>query len=494
VVLASLIPYAVYRYVTASPQANDLHTGVQGVLFITNRLFIADPIRLVRWFGPAGLLTFLAVFPLWRQRGEHAGLGYLAASLLTVPLVLLNPLLFPLLHEIMTYLASRLMVLSPFFVLTAFFLVRVFDRRPRAAPVGVSRYVLAGLLLVAVAVQLKPLFGTNAFSHARIESERGRSYLRWQDGLDFLNGMPGRAVIAADPLTSYSVPAFTPHYVACALDQHAPPNDLRLEERIRAVRDVTSPFVPMRRTLELTDAHGITHVILNERASQRMLVHYWSMDPAALAAARDKFERHPKLFDVIYDTNGFVVFRRTDEVAAEEEVPDNPYRLSSVPDGFRQVQRQAGEATLEAFRVDRSEIAPGESIGVRFVWSTDRRHQLDNYMVAVRFDHLNTGLPLGGRPFPKIARKLKERITGRHYRFRVEHKLVGGLLGPDTWSPGELMLDETVAVIPTDVVPGEYSISVKLLAVANHPNYRLRDLFFDDDVYQGIPVGRISIR
>ncbi|MEE9270364.1 MAG: hypothetical protein V3V49_08880 [Candidatus Krumholzibacteria bacterium] len=494
VVVASLIPYAVYRYITASPQANDLHTDVQGVLFITDRLFIGDPIRLARWFGPVGLLTFLAVVPLWRQRGEFVGLGYLAASLLTVPLVLLNPLLFPILHGIMTYLASRLMVLSPFYVLTAFFLVRVFDRRSSTAPVGVSRYILAGLLLGAIAVQLGPLFGTNAFSRARVESERARSYLRWQDGLDFLAGMPGRAVIAADPLTSYSIPAFTPHYVACTLDQHAPPNDLRLEERIRAVRDVLSPFVPMRRTLELADKHGITHVILNEGASRRMLVHYWSMDPAVLAAARDKFERYPQLFDVVYDTNGFVVFRRTDEVAATEEVPDNPYRLASVPEGFRQIRRQAGEATLEAFRMDRSEFASGESIDIHFVWSTGRRHQLDNYVVAVRFDHLNTGLPFGGRPLPKIARKLKERITGRLYRFRVEHKMVGGLLGPDTWSPGELILDESVAVIPTDVAPGQYAISVKLLAVANHPNYRLRDLFFDDDVYQGIPVGRISIR
>jgi hypothetical protein len=37
-------------------------------------------------------------------------------------------------------------------------------------------------------------------------------------------------------------------------------------------------------------------------------------------------------------------------------------------------------------------------------------------------------------------------------------------------------------------------VSAKLLALANQPNYPLRDLFYDDDIYQGVPIGRISIR
>ena len=98
-----------------------------------------------------------------------------------------------------------------------------------------------------------------------------------------------------------------------------------------------------------------------------------------------------------------------------------------------------------------------------------------------------------GKPFPKIARKIKERTTGRSYRFSEYHKIRNGFLSPDTWSAGELVLDETRLRVPSNAAPGEYDVYVKLLEVKHQPTHRLRDYFFDDDSYQGVRAARITV-
>ena len=48
-------------------------------------------------------------------------------------------------------------------------------------------------------------------------------------------------------------------------------------------------------------------------------------------------------------------------------------------------------------------------------------------------------------------------------------------------------------MVPNDMTPGRYDVSVKLLRIPNQPVYRLRDLLFDDDLYQGIRITDITI-
>ncbi|MFQ5510890.1 MAG: hypothetical protein ACE5EO_03475 [Candidatus Krumholzibacteriia bacterium] len=491
-VVLAMAPFTAYRYVTASPEANELHRQIQGVLFVTPTLYVADPIRLLTWLGPLGVVSFLALLPLWRERQNHAGLGYAMASLLTIPLVLFNPLLLPVLHKVMTYLVFRLNVVCPFYVLPAFFLVRWFARRRPGARRGGWSHVLTGLILIAVAVQLKPL-ASAALDHSRVEREQAHSYRMWEDGLQFLSALPGRAVIASDPVTSYSIPAFTQHHVVCTLDQHAPPNDLRVEERIGAARDIMSPFVSARRTAELIRTHGVTHVVLNQRFREPTGVHYWSVDPAVYAEARNKFVGQPDLFETLFDRDGFVVLR---PAAADpgDAPPLNRYYVDSIPGAFERVGRHAGTAFLEGVSIAGTDVERGGVMELALVWSSARRHPLANYVVSIRFDHADPRLPLAGRPFPKLVRKGAEALRGERYRFRAAHKIAGGLLGPDAWPEGQLVLDRSRVRIPKDVAPGEYTVAVKLLAVANQPNYRLHDLFYDDDLYDAPPVGRVVIR
>ena len=490
-VMTGIVPYAVYRYITASPQANELHTQVQGVLFLSDALYVVDPFRLWAWLGPVGVVSFFLLAPLWSDRMRYAGLGYCISSLAMIPLVLFNPLLLPVLHKLMTYLAFRLILISPFYLLPAYFLVRSFSGWRSGPRPGMWPRLLTGFVLIAAAVQLRPLAG--AALGGGNDGDR-MSYTRWQDGLDYLSTLPEPVVVASDPVTSYSIPALTPHYVVCTLDQHASPNDLRVEERILAGRDILSPFVSAARSLELMNTHGATYVVLNQRFEGPMRLHYWSMDPSVYAAVRAKFMERPDLFDPVFDRDGFTVLRASGLMPAAGDPPPNPYLVDSIPHGFRTVGRQAGVAVLRAVSLESDRIERGGTVQLGLVWSTRGEHALENYVVAVRFDHQDPGLPLAGKPFPKLTRKVMEAFRGERYRFRSEHKLVGGFFGPDAWDAGQLVLDRNPIRVPSDMAPGSYRVSVTLLVVANQPNYRVHDLLFDDDVYQGLAIGQVTVR
>ena len=71
--------------------------------------------------------------------------------------------------------------------------------------------------------------------------------------------------------------------------------------------------------------------------------------------------------------------------------------------------------------------------------------------------------------------------------------LRSGFLSPDTWLPGDLVLDATRVKVPRDLVPGEYNVAVKLMKFEHQPTYWIKDLFVDEDTYQGITIARIHI-
>jgi hypothetical protein len=352
---------------------------------------------------------------------------------------------------------------------------------------------VAAALLVAAFFGASPIFERNAFSRDLLELERARSYVRWSDGIDFLNeNLPANSVIASDPVTSYSIPAVTSYHTVCTLDQHGPPNDARLEERIQAAREMLSPYVPVGRTIELMSEHRATHVVLNNRFPARMLQHYWSMDPGIFPDCKRKFLEHPELFEVLYNDNGFIVLRRTNTFQPSGMKIANPFVLDGVPADFTVLGNEAGEAVLEAFKMPRA-AERGGKIDVGLVWSSNRDNRAGNYMVSVRFDHTNPGLPFDGKPFPKITRKIVEMLRGHRYRFRLNHKIRNGFLSPDGWQPGDLVLDETMIRVPYDIAPGVYTVSAKLLTVPQQPNYHVRDILYDSDIYQGIPMGEITV-
>jgi hypothetical protein len=491
---AGVIPFGLYRYLTAFPEANDLHKEIQGVVFVTRHFYIANPYEVFRWFGPVGLLTFFAVFALWKNRARYAGLGFVAASYLTLIAIVFNPVLLPPVRSAMTYLIARLNVLVPFYFATALFLAAFFARENRKARRSPSGQLIGALLLVALAYSLVPIAGANGLSRAAVENERKNSYLRWEDGLDAVNkDLPAGSVIASDPLTSYSITAFTRDYTVCTFDQHAPPNDVLLEERMKAARDILSPYVPIGRTTALLADHQATHVIVNDRFPENVQLEYWSMSHDMFPSIRAKFDSHPGLFDRVLDDKGFVVYRWNGTAAKNDSTSSTPFVVDRLPTVFESVGKQAGDAILEGFHLGDDRLRGGDVVDLSFAWSGRGEYPFRNYVVAVRFDNVDPGLFLGGKPFPKIARKLKEKLTGKSYRFSGYHKIRNGFLSPDSWPGGKLVLDDTTIRVPPSAAPGDYRVTVKLLVMQHQPTYHFSDFFSDKDVYSGLAIAHVTI-
>jgi hypothetical protein len=111
----------------------------------------------------------------------------------------------------------------------------------------------------------------------------------------------------------------------------------------------------------------------------------------------------------------------------------------------------------------------------------------------VRFDR---ELPADFQPprwIGKPARKILESLRGQRSRFRADHLPVDGQYGVDLWKPGEIVRDSFTVELPRDVAEGEYAVRVKIMAEPVYPDYRLSDLFFDDDSYAGHQVGWVRI-
>ena len=483
---AGAMPFALYRFMTAY-QTSPLHEQVQAAMYVTDRWFMADPIRLWHTFGLLGVAALVCIGPLWSRRREVPGVGYTIAAFVTLLVIELVPFVLTPAYSVLKYLVFRLDAMVPFYLLPAFLLA---VRPPRA------RFALVVAMVVAIAM-MAPLVAHTAFSSSRLDAERRRGPDRWARGLyQLANALPHGSVIASDPVTSYLLSAFTPYYVVCTLDQHAPPNDLHVEQRMNAARDIVSPYTGARDKERLIRENGVTHVVVNQALPPGLILNYWTLEPSTAEDAEETFESLRYEFEKISLDDGLTAFRwRTEERLSTLPRPVPRPVVDELPANVAPIGVAAGEATLVGATLHGAGIIPaGGELAMDLYWSCATAPPPGTYVVTVRFDRKQLELPFDGRPFPKITRKLVEKAKRERYRFREDHMILGGLYGPDAWSPTDIVQDGVRVSVPTDMAPGRYRVEAKMRRVANQPNQWLRDYFFDDDSYSGIEIGEVTIQ
>ncbi len=483
---AGALPFLLYRMSTAY-QTNPLHEQVQGAVFVTDGWFMADPLRLWYILGPLGLAAVVCIPFLWSRRRDVPGVGFAIASLVTYLVIQLVPFVMTPLYGVIRYLAFRLDPMVPFYLLPAFLLA---NRRARSP---VAMFAVAAMVVALIV----PLFGRTAFSPRLLEAEHRRGPDRWARGLyQLATTLPPGSIVASDPVTSYLMSAFTPSFVVCTLDQHAPPNDLRVEERMNAARDIVSPYTSAREKDVLIRENRVSHVVINRAIPAGLILNYWTLEPRAAQDAVEMFESLRYEFESTPLDDGIIVFRwRHDERLSTLPRPAPRPVVAALPGNARAIGVAAGEAVLEGADLRGAGILPaGGELVLDLYWTRATLAPPGTYMVVVRFDRKDLTLPLGGKPFPKVTRKLFERWRGERYRFRADHMIHGGLFAPDAWAEGEIVVDDVRIDIPTDIAEGRYRVRARMVRVANQPNYQLRDFFYDDDSYTGVEIGEVTIR
>ena len=484
-------PYVAWRAHGAYAPVNPIHTEPQGLLALARGVRIVSVGAVWDWLGPLWLLfPFSLVW--WTRAVREPAVLYLLTSTLAVGVLMFVPPVVALLEPRLGYLLMRLPWLLPVGPAAAFLVARA-----RSAWRGGHRLAAvapAALLAVAFAGPLRD--AAHAFTPARGDAAAEAGLSRWSDALAWMDrGLPAGSVVLSDPATSYSIPAFTRHWVTTLADQHSSPNDSLALARILDARDALDPYAPWSRTAQAVARWGATAIALNGRFPEPPALDYWSPAPDWYDAARARLDRAPAAFERVYDTRRFTVYVIHRDALARLTAGGTPRPFVRARTGNEPgLEMGPGLPRLVSFRLGALRAERGDTLAGRIEWRAPRPLPAGAYMVAVRFDRaLPNDVPRAPAAVSKLWRKLVERVRHERYRFRADHLPTNGDYGVDRWSPDEIVRDPFRVVVPRDVAAGDYDVRVSMVRQPHYPNLRLRDLMSDDDLLNGLAVSRLRI-
>ncbi len=495
------IPILYLRYTLSYSTENPYDSALRHVVFFTENIYIVNPTQPWDRIGLAGLIAFLAVPFLYKYTKKHDGIAFLFASMVIVPLIIFNPVVVPVLGNFLTIgLVRRIVLLAPYIAVLGFFSYTAInslsgDRRKAAKIKSSAVLMLFSLMLIPYLVAFYQEFQPSA-----VRNEREHSAFRWIDALDFLEqNIKDSSVIISDPVTSYSIPAFTKHYIVAVPIGHSSPKDALNVQKVRDAMKILNPYIDIKNTVALLNQYKAGYVVLNERFDRPIHQYGWSINPVLYDRTRWKFETHPAVFRNIYEKNGLRIYKYLAPInpARFEEggIPQPPF-LAQEARMVRNVVNATfdGQFLLIGAYMDRDTAHYGETINIKCYWKNTRAQASSkSYVVHVRFDTDYDKNRLYNKKWSKPYRLLLQVIKGERYRFRADHNPVNSVYPPSFWKKNEIVVDEFSVRIPADVAPGVYDVKIQLLEMPFSPNYQITDFLSDDDSYSGVMVGTVII-
>lgn len=493
-------PYLLWRMGHAYAPGNIIHTEPQGLLTLVGPLRVVSIGVLWEWVGVAWVLFPIAWYWLWTRARASTPALYVLTTSLAVFLLLFNPVAVAVLQPRVGYLLMRMSWMLPLPALLAWALPAL-ARVTASAGVRRARLrAVAGLALILLT--LLPALGDAAFSlthlRALADAEQIETPAAWGEALAWMDRhLPPGQVVLSDPVTSYSIPMMTHHYVTTLVDQHSSPNDSLALTRILDARDALDPYGTWERTAAVVHRYGVDVIALNNRFRAPPRLDYWAPQPAWYRGARARFDRHPEVFEPLFDQGDFVLYRvRSAALDSLREPPaPRPFVVPWSAERSAIGRRLGGDVPLLlGFGVWPSVAAPGDSVRGAIDWRAYEPLPAGSYSVAVRFDR---SMPGGFSPpewIRKPIRKWVEHWRHERYRFRADHLPVGGEYGVDRWGAREVVRDSFELEVPRDMADGLYRVEVRMMHQPHYANLRLSDYFYDEDSFSGLPVAMFEVR
>jgi hypothetical protein len=497
------LPYLLIRYFRDFHPANEIHTHVHGMLFFTDDLAVLNPFLLSQADGVLMTVSFVAIFLLWKKSRSDGDLRLLLVLTAGFLVLIFNPLWVPFLMDKITYLIVRFSASVPTMLLSAYLVHTLWQRiRGRSDYPSKGTAIIGSLIVVAI---LLPALARNITdfqyggAHRRMRDKASAKNLA--DLYDVLNEkIPAGSIIASDPLTSYCLLAFTDQYVVCTYDQHSTPNDSTALDRIKAVRDIYLPFSSCADITGTLDEYNAEYVVINGRIPPRVRSEFWKPDRENAAAAASKLIFCKENFELVYSYDSVLLFRylggeKESSGSFFDEATGLPVTVREDFTGEYDDLTQSGVEGLylREWGKDRDSVKRGETIRLYVDWVAKTEKEFGSYLMYVRFDTDFEKGPLYNPRCGKIYRKIVEKARGERYRFRIDKLPFEGIYPPDKWMPGKVMREYFDVPVPKDIAPGTYTISIRLDMPPHVSNLRLKDLFSDDDFYDGPDLMQVII-
>jgi len=492
VTAAMAAPLLAFRYTLTYAPENPIHLSMMGVLLLGGKIAVTNPLAAFRQIGLLGVVSFLFLGRFLRDARHDDAALYMAAALLAPLLIGFNPLIVPRVEP--SYIFTRTFRLVPYFLVGTWGLFRYFAReRGRRPP---ASNIVLGIVILLSIVSYVPS-RTDAYTPRRIRVQKLRSPLAWRNAFaEIERKFPGRSVILSDPITSYCLTAFTSKHVVCTLDQHSSPNDPLALKRIADAQTVLSPYNPPEATRRLLVENHVNYVLLNDNFRRVELGYQWSVHPGLQNTIRKRFDTLMPMLRKVFDEGGFVMYSFSDTTpeVAVTEFP-NPHLVGCPEEACLDPPVVFdSKAELVGLSYSAARIRPGDTLQMVTYWKNlEAVGGSSPRQMVLRLDREGFEGRLYSEAYGKIYRKLLEKVTRRKYRLRLLRQVTDGVFPIYMWPDGETVKDSLSVPIPISMYPGRYAVKVKLMKQPFYVNIRLRDLFRNDDLFDGPVVATIRI-
>lgn len=495
-------PYLLMRYFRDYAPNNDIHTHLQGIFRISEDLYTLNPVVYFKQTGIIIFLGLLSIFILWKPSRKDGDLRILLWGNIALWLLLFNPVLFPPMLEVISYLVMRLRVAVPVSLLVGMLVKVLWDRMRGRRDLISAKVAVVGWAVLIILTGYQLSVARRSFAYSR-DPVRASSFscLNISELYERINSVvPAQSVVVSDPITSYCIPAFTDQYIVCTNSQHSIPNDSTALERIDECRKIISPLSSLSDIAGVIKKYDVGYIAINGRIPLATGTLYWKPDRWMAGEAITRFEANPMFFELLYREDDIALFRITESFLVEGvNVEDGdsaeryvggsvpPVELPGLsPSGFSGIY-------IRSLKADRQSVSRGEKLELEIEWVLERQCEYRSYIVHIRFDTDYNKGALYNDHYGKIYRKIVEKRNNGRFRFRIDHLPFNGIFTPDMWPLFRVIKDKVVVNIPYDIVPGEYMISVRMSESTQYPNYSLKDLLSDDDSFDGPNMARIIV-
>lgn len=510
--IAGALPMMLWRLIYTSAALNPIHTHQHGILWFTDRLYILLPSQWADFLSVAGFGAILLSFLLWRRARDDDAVLYMASLSIAPLLIVANPLLVPLLEPKLGYLIARFVLAIPFLMVLAYMARWMGESLLELKSRG--QVIVSLLFYVFMVLLLFPrLEGfARSYSFTARAQRQDHSALVWLPLLEMLQTeLAHPAVVLSDPMTSYSIPAFTRHFTVSVLHQHASPSDSLALTRLAVCRDVLSPYIGTGRKARLCRKFKVDYVLLNGMHPRNERSFFCDAGPAVYADQRRALEEDDALFDEVWDGESqgtlYRVRKENLDALAGIVTPGAPALVGRTAeqltgeilarvlpnDTYPVVADTIAGITLMAVGLDTTLVARGERVGVTLYWRRVAEPSRFPVDVHIRID---TPAPRGRfwtMSLSKIHRHLIERRIHQAYRAQLIRSPLRGLYGIEHWPLDRFVVDHFELYAASYLAKGEYELKVKWMEQTFLPNLPILHFTSDRDISDGETVGLLDV-
>ncbi|MBN2184284.1 MAG: hypothetical protein JW746_03050 [Candidatus Krumholzibacteriota bacterium] len=485
------LPYLLLRYIRDYAPANILHTHTQGLLHLTERLAVLNPVVFYQSAGSLFIISIAAIFVLWKKSAEDLSLRLLLCGVIATLILVFNPLWVPFLMKKISYLLLRMEFAVPSSIIASVLLVSLWNRT-RGISGNISRTgLITGWIFITA------VLGSTFYSYPASFTYRDRgeeTAYDLNDMYDALNNLiPPGSIIVSDPVTSYSIPAFADQFVICTLDQHSIPNDSTALERILDSREIFQFAGTPGDIAGLMEKYRSEYIVINGRIPDSVQPVFWKPDIESFTRT-DSLLSGASGFEKLYSHRSLSIYRLGSDFREKERSATEESEWPRITADQSLLLKESGEEGIYIKDVIcRQVVKRGDILELTIEWIAVSGCDPKGYYAYVRFNTQFDKGRLFRKSYGKIYRKILEARDDKRYRFRSGFIPFNGLFPPDKWPIGRVVAEKVAIPIPEDIKAGKYEVAVRLSHRTQYPNYTLSDLFTDDDIYQGVEMGIIVI-